>query len=72
MFSLTLEHDTTRRIGRSVAMCVNDKEMTATFRIANTTAGTDAVWTEAMDRTYATDSQLNWPWTITKCKRMAP
>jgi phage head maturation protease len=45
---LNLEHDTTRRIGRSVAMSVNDKEMTATFRIANTTAGTDAL-TEAME-----------------------
>jgi hypothetical protein len=29
---LNLEHDNTRRIGRSVAMSVNDKEMTATFR----------------------------------------
>ena len=45
---LNLEHDNTRRIGRSVAMSVNDKEMTATFRIANTTAGTDAL-TEAME-----------------------
>jgi hypothetical protein len=27
----------------SIAMSVNDKEMTATFKIANTTAGTDAV-----------------------------
>jgi hypothetical protein len=48
MFSLTLNMTTTRRIGRSVAMSVNDKEMTATFRIANTTAGTDAL-TEAME-----------------------
>ena len=40
---LNLEHDNTRRIGRSVAMSVNDKEMTATFKIANTTAGTDAL-----------------------------
>jgi len=40
---LNLEHDNTRRIGRSVAMSVNDKEMTATFRIANTTAGSDAL-----------------------------
>jgi len=40
---LNLEHDNTRRIGRSVAMSVDDKEMTATFRIANTTAGTDAL-----------------------------
>ena len=45
---LNLEHDNTRRIGRSVAMSVNDKEMTATFKIANTTAGTDAL-TEAME-----------------------
>jgi phage head maturation protease len=45
---LNLEHDITRRIGRSVAMSVNDKEMTATFKIANTTAGTDAL-TEAME-----------------------
>jgi phage head maturation protease len=29
---LNLEHDNTRRIGRSVAMSVNDKEMTATFQ----------------------------------------
>jgi phage head maturation protease len=40
---LNLEHDNTRRIGRSVAMSVNDKEMTATFKIANTTAGSDAL-----------------------------
>jgi phage head maturation protease len=40
---LNLEHDNTRRIGRSVSMSVNDKEMTATFKIANTTAGTDAL-----------------------------
>jgi len=40
---LNLEHDNTRRIGRSVAMSVDDKEMTATFKIANTTAGTDAL-----------------------------
>jgi phage head maturation protease len=40
---LNLEHDNTRRIGRSVAMSVNDKEITATFRIANTTAGSDAL-----------------------------
>ena len=45
---LNLEHDNTRRIGKSIAMSVNDKEMTATFKIANTTAGTDAL-TEAMD-----------------------
>ena len=40
---LNLEHDITRRIGRSVSMSVNDKEMTASFRIANTTAGSDAL-----------------------------
>jgi len=45
---LNLEHDITRRIGKSIAMSVNDKEMTATFKIANTTAGTDAL-VEAMD-----------------------
>jgi phage head maturation protease len=45
---LNLEHDITRRIGKSIAMSVNDKEMTATFKIANTTAGTDAL-TEAME-----------------------
>ena len=45
---LNLEHDITRRIGRSVAMSVNDKEMTATFKIANTTAGNDAL-VEAME-----------------------
>jgi phage head maturation protease len=45
---LNLEHDNTRRIGKSIAMTVNDKEMTATFKIANTTAGTDAL-TEAME-----------------------
>jgi phage head maturation protease len=45
---LNLEHDITRRIGKSIAMAVNDKEMTATFKIANTTAGTDAL-TEAME-----------------------
>jgi phage head maturation protease len=45
---LNLEHDNTRRIGKSIAMSVNDKEMTATFKIANTTAGTDAL-VEAMD-----------------------
>jgi phage head maturation protease len=45
---LNLEHDNTRRIGKSIAMSVNDNEMTATFKIANTTAGTDAL-TEAME-----------------------
>jgi phage head maturation protease len=45
---LNLEHDNTRRIGKSVSMNVNDKEITATFKIANTTAGTDAL-TEAME-----------------------
>jgi hypothetical protein len=54
---LNLEHDNTRRIGRSVAMSVNDKEMTATFRIANTTAGSDAL-EEAM-KDCVTDFRLN-------------
>jgi phage head maturation protease len=45
---LNLEHDITRRIGKSIAMSVNDKEMTATFKIANTTAGNDAL-IEAME-----------------------
>jgi phage head maturation protease len=45
---LNLEHDITRRIGKSTAMSVNDKEMTATFKIANTTAGNDAL-VEAME-----------------------
>jgi phage head maturation protease len=45
---LNLEHDNTRRIGKSIAMSVDDNEMTATFKIANTTAGTDAL-VEAMD-----------------------
>jgi phage head maturation protease len=40
---LNLEHDNTRRIGRSVSMSVTDKEISATFKIANTTAGTDAL-----------------------------
>jgi phage head maturation protease len=40
---LNLEHDITRRIGKSIAMSVNDKEMTATFKIANTTAGSDSL-----------------------------
>ena len=45
---LNLEHDITRRIGKSISMAVNDKEMTATFKIANTTAGNDAL-IEAME-----------------------
>ena len=45
---LNLEHDITRRIGKSISMSVNDKEMTATFKIANTTAGNDAL-VEAME-----------------------
>jgi hypothetical protein len=48
---LNLEHDNTRRIGKSIAMSVNDKRP----------------W-----KAYGMDSQLSWPWTITKCKRMAP
>jgi phage head maturation protease len=45
---LNLEHDITRRIGKSISMAVNDKEMTATFKISNTNAGSDAIQ-EAMD-----------------------
>ena len=45
---LNLEHDRTRPIGKSISMSVNDNSIDATFKIANTTAGTDAL-TEAMD-----------------------
>ena len=40
---LNLEHDRTRRIGKTSSMSVNDKEITASFKIANTTAGSDAL-----------------------------
>jgi phage head maturation protease len=46
---LNLEHDRTRRIGKTLSMNLNsDKSIDATFKIANTTAGTDAL-VEAMD-----------------------
>jgi phage head maturation protease len=41
---LNLEHDRTRRIGKTLSMTMNgDKSIDATFKIANTTAGTDAL-----------------------------
>ena len=46
---LNLEHDRTRRIGKTLSISLNsDKSIDATFKIANTTAGTDAL-VEAMD-----------------------
>jgi phage head maturation protease len=47
---LNLEHDGTRRIGKTLAMNLSEdgKSIDATFKIANTTAGTDAL-TEAME-----------------------
>jgi phage head maturation protease len=40
---LNLEHDRTRRIGKTLSIQANDKGIDATFKIANTTAGTDAL-----------------------------
>jgi phage head maturation protease len=40
---LNLEHDRTRRIGKTLSIESNDKGIEATFKIANTTAGTDAL-----------------------------
>jgi phage head maturation protease len=40
---LNLEHDRSRRIGKTLSIESTDKEMTATFRIAETTAGNDAL-----------------------------
>ena len=41
---LNLEHDRTRRIGKTLNMTLNsDKSIDATFKIANTTAGSDAL-----------------------------
>lgn len=41
---LNLEHDRTRRIGKTMSMELNPgKDITATFKIANTTAGSDAL-----------------------------
>ena len=47
---LNLEHDRTRRIGKTVSMEMSKDggSIDATFKISNTTAGTDAL-TEAMD-----------------------
>jgi len=46
---LNLEHDRTRRIGKTLEMSMDgDGAINATFKIANTTAGTDAL-VEAMD-----------------------
>lgn len=40
---LNLEHDQTRRIGKTLSIESNDKEIIATFKIAATTAGNDAL-----------------------------
>jgi len=40
---LNLEHDRTRRIGKTLSIQSSDKGIDATFKIANTTAGTDAL-----------------------------
>ena len=40
---LNLEHDRTRRIGKTLSIESSDKGIDATFKIANTTAGTDAL-----------------------------
>jgi phage head maturation protease len=40
---LNLEHDRTRRIGKTLSIQSTDKGIEATFKIANTTAGTDAL-----------------------------
>jgi hypothetical protein len=45
---LNLEHDRTRPIGRSIDMTLNDNSIEASFKISNTTAGSDAI-AEAMD-----------------------
>ena len=47
---LNLEHDRTRRIGKTLSMSMDEQSgaINATFKIANTTAGTDAL-VEAMD-----------------------
>jgi len=46
---LNLEHDRTRRIGKTMSMSLDgDGAINATFKIANTTAGNDAL-VEAMD-----------------------
>jgi len=40
---LNLEHDRSRRIGKTLMMDATDSEIVATFKIAETTAGTDAL-----------------------------
>lgn len=40
---LNLEHDRARRIGKTLSMEQTDSEIVATFKIAETTAGTDAL-----------------------------
>jgi hypothetical protein len=40
---LNLEHDRTRRIGKTISIESNDKGIDATFKIASTTAGNDAL-----------------------------
>jgi phage head maturation protease len=40
---LNLEHDRTRRIGKTLSIELTDAGIEATFKIANTTAGTDAL-----------------------------
>ena len=45
---LNLEHDRTRPIGKTLSMELTDDAIEATFKITNTTAGSDAL-TEAMD-----------------------
>lgn len=40
---LNLEHDRTRPIGKTLSMSVNEDSIDATFKIANTTAGSDAL-----------------------------
>lgn len=45
---LNLEHDRTRPIGKTLDMTLDGEAINATFKITNTTAGTDAL-TEAMD-----------------------
>lgn len=40
---LNLEHDRTRRIGKTLSIEANELGIDATFKIANTTAGTDAL-----------------------------
>jgi phage head maturation protease len=40
---LNLEHDRTRRIGKTLSIAANDQGIDATFKIAETTAGNDAL-----------------------------